>query len=378
MKKFSKFAAIALAFAMCAMTFASCGSNANDVYLIGGSGPLTGEYASYGTSVQNGAMLAIKEINANGGLNGVEFKLDMKDDQGDAEKAQNAFNSLYSAGMHASIGSVTSGACVAFATAANENSVFVLTPSASDAKVITVGDNVFRVCFGDPDQGVIAANELSANYTKVGCLYDTSIDYSKGLFDAFEAQMAANGKVAGTDYVAIGYPEKTTDFATYIDQLKDAGCDVIFLPIYYEAAGLVAKAAAAKGYNVPIFGADGLDGVAKQIDETVTATISYITPFDVNSTDANIAKFVADYKAAYGVEPDQFAAGGYDAVMILFEAMKKAGVNDVNITAEELNTILCNTISAEDFSYTGLTGSNMVWDETGACTKAPMIVDVEK
>ncbi len=378
MKKFSKFAALALAFVMCATVLASCGGNKPTAYLIGGSGPLTGEYASYGTSVQNGAMLAIKEINANGGLNGVEFKLDMKDDQGDAEKAQNAFNSLYSDGMHASIGSVTSGACVAFATAAAENDVFVLTPSASDAQVITVGDNVFRVCFGDPDQGKIAADELSAKYAKVGCLYDTSIDYSKGLFDAFKAQMTVLGKTEGTDYVAIGYPEKTTDFATYIDQLKDAGCDVIFLPIYYEAAGLVAKAAAAKGYNVPIFGADGLDGVAKQIDETVTATVSYITPFDVNSTDPAIAKFVADYKAAYGYDPDQFAAGGYDAVMIIFNAMKKAGVDDVNITAEELNEILCKTITADDFSYTGFTGTDMVWDETGACTKAPMIVEVKK
>lgn len=379
MKKFTRIASIVTACVMGVSVFASCSKGGkSDVYKIGGSGPLTGEYASYGTSVEKGAKLAVKELNAAGGLNGKLFELDMRDEQGDPEKAQNAFNSLLANGMQVSIGSVTSGACVAFGTAAKDNNVFVLTPSASDAKVIASGDNVFRVCFGDPDQGTIAADKLTEKYSKIGALYDTSIDYSKGIFEAFKAQMAKLGKVEGTDYLAIGYPEKTTDFATYIDQLKEAGCEVIFLPIYYEAAGLVAKAAAVKGYDVPLFGADGLDGVAGQIDSTVKAVISYITPFDVTSKDAKISKFVSDFKAEYNQDPDQFAADGYDAVMIIFNAMKKAGVDDVNITAEALCEKLTQTLTSADFSYTGVTGSDMVWDATGACEKAPIIVEINK
>lgn len=373
----------AMAAAMMAGAFAGCSSNKEESasasgFLIGASGPLTGEYASYGTSVQNGAQLAVKAINANGGLNGITFSFEMKDDQGDPEKAQNGFNSLYGSGMKASIGSVTSGACIAFATAAKENDVFVITPSSSDAKVIAVGDNVFRVCFGDPDQGKIAAEELSQNYQKIGALYDTSIDYSKGIYEAFEAEMAALGKVKDTDYVAIGYPEDTSDFSTYVDQLQSAGCDVLFLPIYYEAAGLIAKAAAQKNYNVPIFGSDGLDGVKDQIDSSVSATISYITPFDVNSSDEAVSKFVQDYKDSYGSQPDQFAADGYDAIMVIYEAMKKADVKDATISAADLNKILVETITAEDFSYSGLSGSNMKWDASGACAKEPFIVEVSR
>jgi len=371
----------AMAVAMMAGMMSGCSKDQQskgDTYLIGASGPLTGEYASYGTSVQNGAQLAVKAINAAGGLNGVNFSFEMKDDQGDPEKAQNGFNSLYGAGMKASIGSVTSGACVAFATAAKENDVFVITPSSSDAKVIAVGDNVFRVCFGDPDQGKIAAEELSQNYQKIGALYDTSIDYSKGIFEAFEAELQAQGKVKDTDYVAIGYPEDTSDFSTYIDQLQSAGCDVVFLPIYYEAAGLIAKAAAQKNYNVPIFGSDGLDGVKSQIDETVTAPISYITPFDSASSNEAVSKFVKDYQDSYGAEPDQFAADGYDAVMVIYEAMKQAGVKDASISPAELNKILVETITSADFSYSGLTGSNMKWDASGACAKEPFIVEVTR
>ncbi len=371
----------AMAVAMMAGVMGGC-SNKNetksDTYFIGASGPLTGEYASYGTSVQNGAQLAVKAINAAGGLNGVNFSFEMKDDQGDPEKAQNGFNSLYGAGMKASIGSVTSGACIAFATAAKENNVFVITPSSSDAKVIAVGDNVFRVCFGDPDQGKIAAEELCQSYQKIGALYDTSIDYSKGIFEAFEAELQAQGKVKDTDYVAIGYPEDTSDFSTYIDQLQGAGCDVVFLPIYYEAAGLIAKAAAQKNYNVPIFGSDGLDGVKDQIDSSVTATISYITPFDSASSNEAVSKFVKDYKDSYGAEPDQFAADGYDAVMVIYEAMKQAGVKDASISPADLNKILVETITSADFSYSGLTGSNMKWDASGACAKEPFIVEVTR
>ena len=178
MKHFARFLAVALVAAVTVACLGSCGSVfKSETINIGATGPLSGAYASYGTSVKNGAELAVEEINKKGGL---QFSFDMKDDEGDGEKAQNGFNSLYEAGMQVSIGSVTSGACEAFAASAVEKKTFVLTPSASDAKVIAKGDNIFRVCFGDPQQGTIAADELAKKYGKIGVIYDSGIDYSKG------------------------------------------------------------------------------------------------------------------------------------------------------------------------------------------------------
>ena len=205
-----------------------------------------------------------------------------------------------------------------------------------------------------------------------------SIDYSKGIYQAFEDEMTKKGKTKGTDYFVFPCTEDTMDFATPINGLKSAGCEVIFLPIYYQAAGLVAKAAAAAGFNVPIFGADGLDGIKDQIDSSVTASISYITPFDVNSTDAKVSAFVAAYREKYGTAPDQFAADGYDAVMIIYEAITAAGVTDTTISAADLSDKLTATLTSASFSYTGLTGADMRWTKAGSCEKAPMVVEVSR
>ena len=376
MKHFARFLAVALVAAVTVACLGSCGSVfKSETINIGATGPLSGAYASYGTSVKNGAELAVEEINKKGGL---QFSFDMKDDEGDGEKAQNGFNSLYEAGMQVSIGAVTSGACEAFAASAVEKKTFVLTPSASDAKVITKGDNIFRVCFGDPQQGTIAADELAKKYGKIGVIYDSGIDYSKGIYQAFEAEMTQKGKTKGTDYFVYPCTEDTMDFSTHINGLKSAGCEVIFLPIYYQAAGLVAKAAAAAGFNVPIYGADGLDGIKDQIDSSVTASISYITPFDVNSTDAKVSAFVAAYREKYGTDPDQFAADGYDAIMIIYEAITAAGVTDTTISAADLSDKLTAMLTSASFSYTGLTGTDMRWTKEGSCEKAPMVVEVSR
>ncbi len=363
--------AVVLAFA-----FTACGNGGagnytanNTEFFIGGTGPLTGDTSSYGISVQEGAKLAIEEINSAGGLNGVRFKLDMKDDKSTAADAGTGYDALYEAGMNASIGSVTSGSCEAFAAKAEVDNVFFITPSASAANVIENRPTAFRVCFGDPDQGILAAEEITKEYTKIGAIYDTSDPYSTGIYDAFKTKMAALGK----EYIEQSFDaENKKDFSTQVEALKD--CEVIFLPIYYTEAGLIAKAAAAKGCDALLFGCDGLDGIKDQIDETVTSTIKYITPFDVNSTDEVVSKFVENYKAAYGgKEPDQFAADGYDAVMVIYKAMEKAGITDPTISASDLTNALLPVITASDFVYTGATGE-MTWDASGACTKVPQIV----
>lgn len=374
MKKVLAFV-LALALAVCGLTACSAKKNdgytsENTEYVIGATGPLTGDASSYGISVQQGAQLAIEEINAAGGLNGVNFRLDMRDDKADAGEAQRAYLSLYEAGMQVSLGSVTSASCEAFGTKAAEDGLFFITPSASAASVIETGDTAFRVCFGDPDQGTLAAEELTSKFKKIGAIYDTSDPYSSGIYDAFKAKMAE----LNVSYIEQSFDkENKRDFSTQVSALKD--CDVIFLPIYYTEAGLIAKTCAAKGCDAVLFGCDGLDGVATQIDASVTNKVKYITPFDVNSTDAQVSKFVSAYKAKYNTLPDQFAADGYDAVYVIYNAMKKAGVNDVKIDAVSLGEIMVETVTASDFSYQGVTGK-MTWDASGACNKVPVIVEL--
>lgn len=385
MKKFTKILCLAMTLVMCVAAMSACGSklfaDADDTFCIGATGPLTGDNSSYGISVQRGAQIAIDEINAAGGLNGHKFSFEMLDDVAAADKAATGYTSLYEAGMQISIGSVTSGACKSFADAAKADNLLLMTPSASADNVINAGDHAFRVCFGDPQQGDLAADALvEAGYAKIGVIYDTSDPYSDGIYKAFIARMTALEKAENTHYVVKTFDsDNNKDFATQVTDLKNAGCDVLFLPFYYTQAGLVAKNAASIGYNVPIFGCDGLDGIKGQLDDTVTANIKYITPFDVNSTDAKVAGFVNAYKAKYNNEtPDQFAADGYDAVMILFEAMKAANITDVNISASDLTNAVKAVLTNGTFKYTGVTGADMTWEASGSCNKKPNIVEVAR
>ncbi|MBQ7595781.1 MAG: ABC transporter substrate-binding protein, partial [Clostridia bacterium] len=368
---FKKILCVLMVVAMAACLFAACGDKkdgdtkaAGKTLLIGGTGPLTGDASSYGISVKNGAQLAVDEINKAGGINGIQLAFDMKDDLAAAADASTGYDALMDAGMKVSIGSVTSGSCAAFGDKAAGDNLFFITPSASAANVIEKGKNAFRVCFGDPDQGVLAAEELVKNYKNIGCIYDTSDPYSKGIYDAFEAKMKelnATYKVQSFD------AENKKDFSTQAEALKD--CDVVFTPFYYTEAGLVCKALVAKGSKAVVYGCDGLDGIKDQI-EGVDIEVKYITPFDVNSKDEKVSKFVNDYKAAYeGKEPDQFAADGYDAVYAIYTALVKIGINEENLdmTVSEYGEKMIAAFTDPSFSYAGVTG-NMTWDASGACT----------
>ncbi|MBQ0083297.1 MAG: ABC transporter substrate-binding protein [Clostridiales bacterium] len=375
MKNFKKIIAIIMVTAMVVACFAGCGEEngtSGDTFFIGATGPLTGSVMSYGVSVKNGAQLAVEEINAAGGLDGINFTFEMLDDKATAEDAATGYDQLFDKGMNLSLGSVTSGSCEAFATKAAKDKLFFITPSASAANVIENRPTAFRVCFGDPDQGILAADELSKTYTKIGAIYDSSDDYSSGIYAAFESEMKKLGKA----YTVQSFDkENNRDFSTQVEALKD--CEVIFLPIYYTEAGLIAKACVSKGVNALLFGCDGLDGVAGQIDSTVTNTIKYITPFDVNSTEEKTANFVKSYTAKYNTAPDQFAADGYDAIYTIFEALKAAGVKDTKLEAAEMSEKIIAALTAETFSYKGVTGG-MTWDASCACTKVPVIVELGK
>ena len=375
MKTSMKIVAMLMAAMMLACLFTACGKDTNSgdkTFLLGCTGPLTGDASSYGISVKNGAQLAVDEVNAAGGVNGIKFTFDMKDDKATAEDAATGYDALMDAGMQISLGSVTSGSCESFASKSVADNLFFMTPSASAANVIANRPNAFRVCFGDPDQGTLAAKELSAKYEKIGAIYDNSDPYSKGIFEAFDAEMKTLNKEFSTQTFD---QETKKDFSTQVEALKD--CDVIFLPIYYTEAGLIAKTCAAKSCDALLYGCDGLDGVVDQIDDTVTNEIKYITPFDVNSSDTKVSSFVTKYKEAFGAAPDQFAADAYDAVYAIAEAMKAANITDASISASDLCEAVKTAITSSSFQLQVVTGT-MTWDASGACNKEPQVVDIKK
>ena len=369
-KVFKKAVAAVMATTMmvtAAFSLASCGKDdGNAAIKIGATGPLTGDAASYGISVKNGAALAVKQLNDGEGL---KYSFDIKDDKGLATDASTNYDVLADDGMQVSLGGVTSVAGEAFAKKANAEGIFCMSPSASADPVIKDMKYSFRLCFGDPDQGSIAAQYMKDNgYTSVGAIYDNSDSYSSGIYSAFKTAMEANG----ISFIETSFDkENKTDFSTQADALKD--CDIVFMPFYYNEAQLFMKAAVSKNFDGVFFGCDGFDGIAKYIDG-ISNKIMYITPFDVNSTDEKIKAFVAAYEAEYGAKPDQFAADAYDVVMVIAAALKKAGITDATMSAQEISNKVVETITASDFSYEGLTGV-MTWDASGACTKEPNIVE---
>lgn len=372
MRKFTKVLGVVLALVLVVTMFASCGGKkSSGKIVIGGTGPLTGKAATYGNAVKNGAQMAVDEINAAGGLNGIELQLNFKDDKADPQEAATAYDQLMDEGMQISIGSTTSGSCESFAQKAQADNVLFITPSGSMASIIAERSNGFRICFSDPQQGELAAQKIAKEYAgkKIGCIYNTSDPYSSGIYDAFKAEMDKLNTAFSTQTFN---DENDKDFSAQAEALKD--CDIVFLPFYYEAAGLVARAFTAKGSQAYLFGSDGLDGVADQVDSSVKNKISYITPLDINSKEEKVVKFVNDYKAKFGETPIQFAADAYDAVYVLFEAMKAAGVDSADISASDL----CNKVAAQltgGLSVAGITGT-MTWDNTGAPIKELKIAEV--
>ncbi len=365
---FKKCMSVLLAGSMLAVAllgFSGCGKEVG--FFIGASGPLTGDAASYGIAVQRGAQLAVKQLNEKGN---VKFRFEIKDDAALAGTAGANYDLLFDAGMQASLSGVTSGAAEAFVDKAGKDKLFCLSPSASADPVIEKNDYSFRLCFGDPDQGKLAAQWIKENMPtgKIGALYNTSDSYSSGIYTAFQAEMGTLG---------LSYTEKTfdnenkSDFSSQADALKD--CDVIFLPFYYTEASLFTKAATLKGCRATYFGCDGFDGISDMISDVKrTNRVMYITPFDIESQDPNTKAFVEAFRAEYNADPDQFAADAYDAMMVIADAISKAGITDYTVKPDVLSEAIIKVITANEYSYTGLTGT-MKWQKNGACVKAPVI-----
>ena len=371
-----KFISIGMCLIFALGIFAACGNKNDGTYVIGCTGPLTGDAASYGISVKQGAELAVEEINALDSE--IKFTFIMEDDEAKAENVTAAYANLLSKGMVASIGSVTSGSCITFAEESAKDNIFFITPSASADDAIA-NSNGYRICFGDPDQGMYAAKALVTEYTKIGVIYNTDDAYSDGLLEGFENEMKAQGKTDA--YIAKSFSNTTkTNFQGQVSELKSAGCDVIFLPIYYQEASLIIAEAEKQSFAGDFYGCDGMDGIVKHNANNASLTeaikgLRYLAPIDVNSTEENIKSFVDSYKAKYGETPDQFAADAYDAIYVIYYAMVEAEINDTEIDPSDL----CDAITAVlqgGFEYKGVTGT-MTWDKNGAAVKQPVTVEIK-
>ncbi len=345
-----------------------------EVFKIGGIGPVTGAAAVYGLAVKNGAQIAVDEINADGGINGYQIEFNFQDDEHDAEKSVNAYNTLKDWGMQVLMGTVTSAPCVAVADKTMADNMFQITPSGSSVECAQ-NPNVFRVCFSDPDQGAASATYIAENKLadKIAVIYDSSDVYSSGIYEKFASEAANHGLdiVAAEAFTA----DSNKDFSTQLQKAKDAGADLVFLPIYYTEASLILNQANTMGYAPKFFGCDGMDGILQvdNFDTKLAEGLMLLTPFAADADDELTQKFVTAYKEKYGETPIQFAADAYDAIYAIKAAAEEAG-----ITPETSVSDTCDKMKEAMLKITvnGLTGENMTWTEDGEPHKAPKAVKV--
>lgn len=351
-------------------------ANGENVLVIGGIGPLTGSTATYGKAVMNGAKLAVDEINAAGGVNGMTLELDFQDDENDSEKSITAYNTLKDNGMKLLMGTVTSTPCTAVAAKSVGDRIFQLTPSGSAVECIQ-NDNAFRVCFSDPNQGSASAQYIAEHglASKVAVIYDSSDVYSSGIYETFTAEAQAENLEIVTAQAFT--TDSKTDFAVQLQKIKDSGAELVFLPIYYQEAALILTQASKLGLDVEYFGCDGLDGVIPQLgsDAALADGVMLLTPFAADAADEKTVQFTTAFKAAYNNEiPNQFAADAYDAIYAIKAALENAGVTDASISAEELCDKMIESMTK--ITLDGVTGS-MTWDASGEPTKDPKAMVIQ-
>ena len=342
---------------------------------LGGIGPLTGDNAAYGIAVRNGAQLAVDEINAAAGSE--VFTLSFQDDESDSEKAVNAFNTLLDEGMQILVGPVTSNPSISVAAECLNENIFMLTPSASAQDVVETGAGVtFQMCFTDPNQGVTAADYIADNAlgTAIGIIYDSSDAYSTGIYTAFETEAQARGLniVQASSFTA----DSNTDLSTQVQQCKDAGADLVFLPIYYQQASVVLSTAAANDYAPVFFGCDGMDGILgiDGFDTSLANGLMLLCPFSAYGEDETTTTFVSAYEGAFGETPNQFAADAYDCVYAIYQC-----VTDGTITPDMSASDMCDALKTAftSMSFSGTTGENQTWSADGTISKEPKVYHVQ-
>ena len=374
---------IALCFGMVAV-LASCGGGKttnyaenNEKIKVGISGPLTGGAAMYGQAVKNSAQLAIDEINANGGINGVMLELVAADDKHDATLVSTTYTTLYEGGCQLFLGTVTTKPGLQFKEYALEDGIFYLTPSASGDDIPTE-DGGFQMCFTDSNQGTASASYFNDTFDaskKIGIFFKADDDYSVGIKNNFIKGL--DDKFAKP--VEASFTGEATMFDAQISLLKD--CDVIFMPIYYTPASQFMRQGVNKvNENAIYFGCDGFDGI-DNVDgfniNSIPQEVSYLSHFDSTAKEGPAADYIAAYRAKYPDAPlNQFGAAAYDCVYAMVAALEKSGKEiTATMSAQEISDILLNEFK-NGFVFNGVTGkcegenkSTIKWNADGTVDK---------
>ena len=357
---------------------------AGAAFKIGGIGPITGAAAIYGNATKFGAQVAVDEVNAAGKI---AMELKWEDDEHDAEKAVNAYNNLKDWGMQILVGTTTTTPCVAVSAESHNDRIFELTPSASSADVIggegsnePRKDNVFQMCFTDPNQGIASAEYIAKQKlgTKIAVIYNNADPYSTGIYNKFKSEADTQGlAIVSTQTFT---DESATDFTAQLNDAKNAGADLVFLPIYYTPASIILKQAHDMGYAPKFFGADGMDGILtlEGFDTSLAEGVMLLTPFVASADDEATKKFVEAYKKVAGTsdDPNQFAADAYDCVIAIAAAIEAAKL-DPSAKAADLCEALIKQFTDSSFKVAGLTGE-ATWSTSGEVSKTPKGMVIQK
>ncbi len=364
-----------VAMSMMALLTTGCGNTNSNEIKIGANLEMTGNTATFGQSATNGAKLAIKQVNAKGGVLGKQITLVVADNKSDTAEAANAMQKLATQDkVIASIAPIASSSVMAAAQVNESAKILGISPTASNPNVTVdpetgkVRDYLFRATFIDPFQGAVMANfaKNTLKAQKAAVYIENSSDYAKGLGKFFKETFVQNGGNIVSDEA---YLAKDTDFKATLTKIKASNPDVIFVPGYYQEVGMIIKQAREIGITVPILGADGWDSAklpeiagAEALNNTFFS--NHYSPDD-NSPE--IKNFVEAYKAEYGQVPDAFAALSYDATMMIIEAIKRAGVEDSVKVKDEL---------AKTKDYQGVSGS-ITLDEKHNAVKGVVIIEMK-
>ena len=376
--KFTKAIALVLSLVLCMGLLAACGGETNYAannteFVIGVSGPLTGGAAIYGQAVANAAQMAVDEINAAGGLNGVKFKLVATDDMHDPTKVSTNYSSMLEGGMQLSLGTVTTGPGLEFTNLSAEDNVFFLTASASGDD-IPANDNGYQMCFADGNQGKVAANFVNENFAgqTIGVFYKSDENYSKGIYDQFKANLDSSVTVVETSFS----DANATDFSSQIDTLKEM--QFIFMPIYYQPATLfMTQAKDIIAADATYYGCDGFDGIEGMEGFDITSVpqaVTMLSHFNSKATDGKAKEFIDKYTEKYGKDTlNQFGASAYDCVYALYGAMKKAVDEGTEIPVTISASDMCEILKAQFANgYTisnAVTGESISWEASGYVNK---------
>ena len=344
---------------------------AQDTVKIGANYELSGGAASYGQAMANGLELAIEQVNANGGvLDGQELEAIIFDSQSDLTESASVATRLVGEDIVGIVGPATTGQANAQTPIITEAGIPVILPAAT-GDGITLDDSgsvleyLFRVCFEDSYQGAAAAAYASENLgaQTAAILTDQALDYSQGLTDSFITQFEANG---GTIVSQESYSSGDTDFSAVLTSLLVEEYDVLYVPGYYTEGGLIIQQARQMGIAQPILAGDGF--ASPTLIELAGAEnvndVYFTNHFSSESEEAVVVDFMAAYEEKFGVEPDAFAALGYDAAMLLIDSVDRAGSTDPEAVKDAI---------ASTTEFAGVTGTFAIDENHNPVKPATMI-----